>query len=317
MRFRESLNGLLRHFYALRYGNEAAEKIVQRHGKDRAKYLAMLDEYGSKADAVIRVREYYKLSDSRSAAHTERLRLEQQLSALELRAASFLIELNASATEAERERHRASINLNAQHIEECRKALIEAQMTEDAATKELESQEPVEEEPFQIERAAPPRTLPLNEAHILGVTKEISKKTRDAIARFYKDVFGKNHFQDILLLDRQQRLQAVKEMDLQQFGKSRERLQTNLFIAREAAVKVITSKNMMSSMVDYVRAIVDDIPPEERDPDLQQKAEHGRRILDQVVPALDEANQSVEEVKDAIKALEDRVRKECQPATSE
>jgi hypothetical protein len=80
MRFLESLEEIQRRFYALRYGEEEARKLVQLHGKDREKHLAMLDEHGNDASKLEAQRELGALFEdsvnavadtSRAASHIE------------------------------------------------------------------------------------------------------------------------------------------------------------------------------------------------------------------------------------------------------
>ena len=66
----------------------------------------------------------------------------------------------------------------------------------------------------------------------------------------------------------------------------------------------------MSSLVDYVRAIVDDIPADTTDPDLQEKARIGSQLLQDLDPLLNDTLAAVGEAKDVVQILETRLSEE-------
>lgn len=303
MRLPKSLIDLQRRFYSAQYGQEEADKLLALRGKERAKRLAMLDEHGEKADFLIQKRERENVLNAALDAQAARLKLETEIANIGYAITLASAEVAMAENDAIRERWQADVDHNLNKREEFTKALALAIQVEcNAEAQCAQLGRPSEElQPPQIE-SQPPRTLPLHEEHIKGVASEYLKRIRKQTAPLYKRVFGARRYKEILSLEPLRRLQETWDLDL---SKIRD-IETFMRLARKPAVKMITTKNALSSMVDYLMAIVLDIPADTPDPQLQEKSELGQVILNDLEPIMEEALATVGEAKEVIRILETR-----------
>jgi hypothetical protein len=304
MRIPSSLNEVQFRFYALRYGDDEARKIMLLHSKDRVKHIAMLDEHGPEASKIESQRHLGPLFETAINALAEASPARSWLYASEHRLKSLRDSLEHVTESQEIEAIRAEIAGLTSKIVKHRP------LVDNYTRKIEESSKAYEDALAEYENEFGAFHLP--ERKKSDQTQDINHDpriiTEDRIAAIFAAIFGVGTATEILLLQGDERWQRAFE--LIPAAAARATKETMMFI-REPAVSLITQKTRIQIWRDDYATRIEALQALEPTEENLKNIEKHRGLVNRLDQARDHAIESVEVIKRLVIRCEASVKQKA------